>query len=76
MPHANIWIRVEDWDKWQALPDKPDWIHRNLAVDILKRELQANPPIVLKSTMSAETPEKFKPVEKWSGPIYKKNGKL
>jgi hypothetical protein len=27
MPHANVWIRKEDWEKWQALDSKSEFIH-------------------------------------------------
>lgn len=30
MPHANIWIRKEDVDKWQALEKKSEFIHNAL----------------------------------------------
>lgn len=31
MPHANIWIRKSDWEKWQQLKDKSAFIHSALA---------------------------------------------
>lgn len=27
MPHVNLWIRNIDWDKWNAIEDKPAWLH-------------------------------------------------
>lgn len=30
MPRVNIHIRQEDWHIWQAIEDKPEWIHHNL----------------------------------------------
>lgn len=27
MPKATIYIREEDWDKWQSIADKPAFIH-------------------------------------------------
>lgn len=27
MPHANIWIRKENWETWQTLPDKSDFVN-------------------------------------------------
>lgn len=30
MPRVNIFIRKEDWDRWQAIPDVPEWIHKGL----------------------------------------------
>jgi hypothetical protein len=31
MPHANIWIRKENEDKWEAIPEKSEWINALLA---------------------------------------------
>lgn len=28
MPKVTIWIRNEDYDKWEAIADKPEWVHR------------------------------------------------
>lgn len=28
MPHVNIWIRRGDYAKWQAIHDKPKFLHR------------------------------------------------
>lgn len=30
MPRVNIFIRKEDWDRWNAIPDVPQWIHNGL----------------------------------------------
>lgn len=30
MPKVTIWIRVKDLDKWQAIADKPEFIHNAL----------------------------------------------
>lgn len=30
MPRVNIYIRGEDWVKWQAIESKPDWLHAHL----------------------------------------------
>lgn len=27
MPHANIWIRKDDWQAWQNVADKPKFLH-------------------------------------------------
>lgn len=32
MPHANIWIRQDDWEKWQKLPNKSEAVSRMLNV--------------------------------------------
>lgn len=39
MPHANIWIRRENWDKWQALEGKAGFVNKHLeeALNIPKR---------------------------------------
>jgi hypothetical protein len=30
MPKVTIWIRNEDYDKWKAIQDKPEWLHEHL----------------------------------------------
>lgn len=30
MPRATIWIRKEDWPAWEAIQDKPEWLHERL----------------------------------------------
>ena len=30
MPKVTIWIKNEDLDKWNAIADRPAWIHENL----------------------------------------------
>jgi hypothetical protein len=30
MPKYNIWIRVEDNEKWLAIIDKPKWLHEKI----------------------------------------------
>lgn len=32
MPKVTIWIRKEDEAKWQAIKDKPEWLHEHLSV--------------------------------------------
>lgn len=27
MPKVTIWIRVEDWESWQSIENKPGFIH-------------------------------------------------
>lgn len=31
MPHYNIWIRAEDDEKWQALENRSEWLHKHLS---------------------------------------------
>lgn len=31
MPRANVYIRNENWEQWQALPDKSDFVNAQLA---------------------------------------------
>lgn len=33
MPNITIYIRNEDWPKWQGIADKPDFVHRALEND-------------------------------------------
>lgn len=30
MPDVRMYIRSEDWDKWQAIENKPEWLHEHL----------------------------------------------
>lgn len=30
MPRANVYIHVDDFEKWQTIPNKSDWIHKQL----------------------------------------------
>lgn len=30
MPRVTIHIRNEDWDKWNAIPSVPAWLHEHL----------------------------------------------
>lgn len=30
MPRVTIWIRNEDWDQWEAIDNKPEWLHERL----------------------------------------------
>ncbi len=31
MPHVNLWVRKSDLKKWEAIINKPDWVHEVLA---------------------------------------------
>lgn len=33
MPSYHIWVRAEDDEKWQAIADKPAWLHEHLSGD-------------------------------------------
>lgn len=35
MPDVKIYIRSEDWNKWQAISNKPEWLHTHLNEDDL-----------------------------------------
>jgi hypothetical protein len=30
MPRVTIWIREKDFATWQAIDDKPKWLHKHL----------------------------------------------
>jgi hypothetical protein len=30
MPKVTIWVRNEDYPKWQAIEDKPEWLHDHI----------------------------------------------
>lgn len=45
MPHANIWIRKEDYELWDAIEKKSDWLHNRLN-DI--KINQVLPPVKIK----------------------------
>lgn len=55
MPRVNIYIRNEDWDAWEAIADKPEFIHGALTVlsspgharlyaEIAERMIDQQPP--------------------------------
>ena len=59
MPHVNIWIRKDDFPRWESIKDKPLFLHNALEVRESYKEL---PPIErkqiktqLKKIMEAET---------------------
>lgn len=33
MPRVTIHIRNEDWEKWNAIPSVPEWLHTHLNED-------------------------------------------
>lgn len=30
MPHVNLYVRQDDWEAFEAIPDKPAWLHRSI----------------------------------------------
>lgn len=36
MPRVNIYIRNEDLDRWNAIEDKPEWLHEKLSTVVEK----------------------------------------
>lgn len=42
MPSVHIWIKKDDWDKWQAIADKPEWLHEHLNADLAMKLLIEN----------------------------------
>lgn len=44
MPNRTVYIRIEDLDKWNALENKSEWLHKHLNLDLdrlnhLKKQL-------------------------------------
>lgn len=37
MPEVHIWVRKEDWAQWQAITDKPAWLHSKINEDSKQR---------------------------------------
>ncbi len=35
MPQVTIYIRNEDYDKWKAIENKPEWLHHAIASTIV-----------------------------------------
>jgi len=33
MPNKTVYIRNDDLDKWDAIKDKPEWLHNHLSID-------------------------------------------
>lgn len=45
MPRVTIWIREADYDKWQAIDNKPEWLADHLNPVIIEtRELRIEAP--------------------------------
>lgn len=74
MPRVDIWIRKEDEAKWNAIKDRPEWLHHML------NDSYHGLPI-------KDMPESFEPIEPlqpainkraketWQGSNFKKNKK-
>jgi hypothetical protein len=43
MPKVTIWIRNEDYDKWLALENKPEWLHGHLVLTKIMTPKEVNP---------------------------------
>ncbi len=43
MPRVNVWIRKEDWPSWEAIVDKPSFIHSAIQGDTLKDIFEGKP---------------------------------
>lgn len=70
MPRVNIFIRDEDWIKWQAIESKPDWLHEHLEkievafqpitkVTLLRKVKHSNKPVVVNDNFSGPIPKSF-----------------
>jgi hypothetical protein len=84
MPHANIWIRVEDWEKWKSIKDVPCFIHAALNTDshdallytITGESVKRPTANVGEIPTSSTTIELNRFDRTGSKPLFKKNGKL
>lgn len=76
MPRVNIFIRKEDWDRWQAIPDVPEWIHDGLlgksAADKEVKQVRVKTAKVIKTP--AEAQAIVKNVASYEGPVCKIHG--
>lgn len=74
MPSVPIYIRKEDWVKWDSIKDKPEFIHNALnvrgAYNRLEHEQKKTVKKVIKTT--ADAAEAVKEVFPDAEPIYKK----
>ena len=61
VPRVTIYIREMDYPTWQAIENKPDWLHEHLAQDA---DDAAVKKVINKTRL---TPEKVKAYEKMSG---------
>lgn len=34
----DIWVRVADLETWNAIPDKPEWLHQQLQKEKAKQK--------------------------------------
>lgn len=58
MPHANIWIRKQDYDKWEKIPNKSEFISQALRGEKLEavyiEETVTNQVAVVKKPIKQE----------------------
>jgi hypothetical protein len=38
MPHANVWIRRVNWETWEAIEDKSDWVNKALEGVVINKD--------------------------------------
>lgn len=47
MPKRTIWIRNEDMEVWNAIQDKPEWLHKVINLGY-EEYLKSNNPMIVK----------------------------
>lgn len=78
MPRVNIYIRNDDWEAWENISDKPQWIHEGLTTGMVvlpPRSVQKKPKENLAVSLAGE-PDYYAltPVPEIPGQFVDKDG--
>ena len=55
MPRVNIYIRNEDYQKWLAIADKPEWLHMAINARVFKGVELGKPVPIPKHALQPKT---------------------
>lgn len=78
MPHYNIWIRTTDDNKWKAIDNRSEWLHKKLSENdkrIVKIEGQLGTYEPVKKRIAEIKPD-WKPCKHGSDPKMCKYAKF
>jgi len=62
MPRVDVWIRKNDFDKWEAIKDKPEFLHNALNVREAYLDLSPTERVIAKQAL-ADIPKKIAEVK-------------
>lgn len=55
MPKVTIYIRNDDYPKWQAIADKPEWLHEHLNGSFINHDFIINETLKAQRIVSDPT---------------------